>query len=251
KKDIWDTVEVTGEVHGYPEAKVFSVMPGKVHSKVKATGSRVEKNEPIIEIDRDEPAMEFSLVKVKSPLKGIITRYFVNEGETVFPSFPLAEIASIERVKINVQISEKDFSKVQNGLDAIFYVDTYPNAKYKGKLANLNQSLDEMSRTISADIVAPNIGYQLKPGMFAKVEIFAKKHQNALIIPQEAVMYNPGSENTVFVINNDGLASLRTVKLGLQTKGYVQVLSGVNEGEDVITVGQFNIKEGLKVKVSE
>ena len=81
KKDVWDSVFAAGEIHGEAEAKVFSGVPGKVNSKVKPIGSRIEKDETVIKIDSEGTDGEPAVEKVKSPLKGIITRYFVNEGE--------------------------------------------------------------------------------------------------------------------------------------------------------------------------
>ncbi len=244
KKDIWETIEVSGEVHGYSEEKIFSSVQGKVRSMAKNTGSRIEKNETIVEIVRNDPLRGDSVVKIKSPMRGVITRYFVNENDTVFPNFPLAEVASVERVKIEVKLSEKDSPKVQNGQDALIYVDKYPKSKFKGKLAYLKQL---ESKPVNADIDVPNIGYQLKPGMLVKVKILVKQYQNALVISQEAITRNIIKGNVVFVVDSEGFVVLRKVKLGLREEGVVHVLSGIGDGENVVNSGQLDIREGIKI----
>ena len=248
KKDIWDSVEAAGEIHGSFEAQVFSGVPGKVNSRIKPVGSRIDKNEVLIRVDSEGLDGEPSLENIKSPLKGIITRYFVQEGETIFPDFPLAEVASIERVKLFVRVSQKDYPKLQNGLAAIFYVPSYPEKPFSGKLSGIGEFSNTMAKTSAIEIEVPNTGYILKPGMNAKIEIHIKLYPNSLIVPMDAVMFDQGAESSVYVVGGDKIARLRKVKLGLEIKGFAQVLSGLSEGEEVVTASQTNIKEGMKIK---
>ena len=248
KKDIWDSIETTGEIHGEKEVKVFSDVPGKVNSILKPIGSKVKKNEPIIKIDSEAKDAESPQEKIDSPMKGVITRYFVKEGETVFPDFPLAEIASIETAKIEVQIAQSDLHRVRKGLEAQFYVDKYPDKVFKGRISAVNGSIDPKTRTGLAEIEAPNSGYYLKPGMTAKVDIRASQYPNSLVVPIDAIMFNPGADDTVFVVGSDMSLAVRKVKLGIQAKGFMQVVSGLSEGEKIVTESPSNLREGVKIK---
>jgi len=249
RKNLWEKVELTGDIRGYYEAQVFPKVPGKLKTRIKDVGTEVDNDETIATIDRDEPALEYVPAEVKAPFSGIITRYFASEGETVSPSRPLAEVATIDKVKIVGQISEKDISKISVGQKVEFFVDTYPNLKFYGKVIRLSQVLDALTRTLTVEAVAENPEKKLKPGMFAKVEIFVKAHVGSIVIPRKAVIYNPDGANTIFVVDENNIAHERKVKIGLELIDEVEILSGVKEQEIVVTVGQYNLKEGTPVEV--
>ncbi len=248
---LWDKVEFTGDIRGYYEAQIFPKVPGKLKLRVKDVGETVNStNETIAMIDRDEPALEYAPAEVKPPFAGIITRYFASEGEMVSPAKPLAEIASIEKIKLVGQVSEKDISKIAVGQKVNFWVDGYPDVKFSGEVIRLSQVLDALSRTASVEVAADNPTIKLKPGMFARAEILVKPRYGALVVPRKAIIYSAEGDSTIFVVDENNIAQERKVRLGLETIDVVEILSGVKEGESVVTVGQYNLQNGSKVSVS-
>ena len=138
KTALWDTLELTGDIRGAYEAKIFPKVPGKLKQRTAEVGITVTKGQAIATIDRDEPALSFSLADVTSPLDGVITKYYANEGETVSPSQPIAEVATIDSIKIVVQVSEKDLSRVFKGQDVRFTIDSYPNRRFTGTVTTVS-----------------------------------------------------------------------------------------------------------------
>lgn len=246
KKDIWETVEASGEIHGGKELNVYPFVVGKVREITKPTGSEVDKDEALIFINPEDPSVKPFLTKANSPLKGIITRYFVKAGQTVFPGFPLAEVASIENIRVVVQASEKDFYKISPDEDAYFYVSGYPKTEFKGKVKKVS-ALNSETKTAEVEIVAQNLNYKLRPGMKASVEIFVRRDQNSLVVPLEAVVFTSDSENTLFVVGKGNTVEIKIVKIGLENRGLAQVVSGLNEGDEVVTQGQSSLKNGSKL----
>jgi len=248
RRTLWETVLLTGDVRGYYEAQVFPKVPGKLKNRIKDVGEEVKNDETFAIIDRDEPALEYAPAEVKAPFSGIITRYFNSEGETVSPAKPLAEVASIEKIKLVGPVSEKDLNKIAVGQKVNFYVDTYPGVKFSGEVARLSQVLDALSRTATVEVIAENPSKKLKPGMFARAEILVGLHSYTLVIPRQAVIYNADGANLVFVVENN-VARERKVRLGLELTDVVEVISGLKEGETVVTLGQYNLRDGLPVEV--
>lgn len=246
--DVWETIEITGDVRGYFEARVFPKVPGRLKERLKEAGEKVSRDETFAAIDRDEPAFEYALAEVKSPFDGIITRYFASPGEMVSPQAPLAEVSSTDRIKVVVQVSEKDIMKISAGQSARFYLDSYPKRAFSGKVENISRSLDSVTRTSGAEISAQNPDGILRPGMFARVEILVNRRDGAIVVPRSAVIFNPGGESVVFVVK-DSVASRRNVRLGISGTEIIEVLSGVTAGESVVTMGQYGLSDGDKVNV--
>ena len=249
RRTLWETVLLTGDIRGYYEAQVFPKVPGKLKSRVKDVGEEVKSDETFAVVDRDEPALEYAPAEVKAPFSGIITRYFSSEGETVSPAKPLAEVASIEKIKLVGQVSEKDLNKISVGQKVNFYVDTYPGVKFSGEVVRLSQVLDALSRTATVEVIAENPSKKLKPGMFGRAEILVRAHSYAMVIPRQAVIYNADGENMVFVMENNNVARERKIRLGLELSDVVEVVSGLKDGETVVTLGQYNLKDGALAEV--
>lgn len=248
RANIWETVDLTGDVRGYFEARVFPKVPGKFKERLKEAGERVSRDETFATIDRDEPAFEYALAEVKSPLDGIITRYFSSPGETVSPASPVAEVSSTERIKVVVQVSEKDIIKIVSGQSAKFYLDSYPSRTFTGRVENISRSLDSVTRTSAVEISAENPDGIIRPGMFAKVEILVRNRPWTLVVPRSAVMFNPGGDNAVFIVD-DGLSRRKVVRTGISGVNVIEILSGISEGDKIITLGQYSLSDGDKVNV--
>jgi len=250
---IEEVIYLTGNIKGEKEVQIYADVPGKLIKKLKDVGDPVKKDEVIAMIDRDEVALKFSEAEVKSPIDGEVTRYFADLGESVFPAqsmprSPLVMVADMDKVKVIVNIIEKDVGRVKVGQEARIYVDAYPEKPFIGYVKTVSKSLDLLSRTAQAEIVIDNPEHFLKPGMFAKVNLIVKRYIGVIIIPRTALIERE-DENVVFTIK-EGMAEKRIVKCGVLNDTKVQIIKGLNEGEDVIVEGNYGLIEGTKIKVS-
>jgi len=190
---------------------------------------------------------------IRAPFSGVIVQKFRNEGEMVaqpmgMPSTPpLVVLMDISRVKVEVDIPEKRIGEVKVGQSAYVTVDGYPDKIFEGRVINVVPFVDPVSRTFKVKIEVPNEGKLLKSGMFARVKMVTKKHQNVLVVPLKAILKR-GQEEVVFVVE-DSLAHLRRVKTGLSDEGKIEILSGINEGDRVIIEGNYGLTEDTKVEV--
>ncbi|MFH1368953.1 MAG: efflux RND transporter periplasmic adaptor subunit [Elusimicrobiota bacterium] len=248
-KDLEELINLTGDVRGVSEAKVYSSVPGKLLEKKKDIGDIVYKNDVIAMVDRDEPALEFKASEVKSPLDGVITHYFLDVGEAVSPQTPVFEVATVDRVKIVTNISEKDIPKVKKGLRVRFSVDAYPENTFPGTVSKIGQSIDLQSRTAQVEIAVSNENSLLKPGMFAKLEIIVSVRTGCLTLPADAVGESD-AQRYVYIIK-DFIAYKKIIKTGVSQGPYIQVLEGISAADDVAVLGWQNLREGMKVEVVE
>ncbi|HWD93088.1 MAG TPA: efflux RND transporter periplasmic adaptor subunit [Verrucomicrobiae bacterium] len=178
-------------------------------------------------------------LQIVSPASGYVMDKMVTQGQMVEAGTKLYEIVDHSAIWVLAQIYEQDLPFIQPDQEAMLTVTYWPGKVFRGKVSFVYPTLDEKTRTATARIELPNPGHMLRPGMFASVEITPEMKASALLVPDSAVLRS-GQKNTVFVALAGGRFEPRTVTLGLAGEnGEDEVLSGVKEGEDIVTSGQF------------
>ena len=246
-KTVEELLFLTGDIRGANVAGVFPKVPGKMMKKIREVGDSVAKGEIFALIDRDEPALKYAPAEVTAPLDGVITRYFVDLGQNLTTSIQLCEIAEISSVKVIVNVTEKDLPKVKLGQKVRFNNDAYPGTVFEGRVLKISEALNLMTRSSEVEILAQNPGNLLKPGMFARVKIVLGVHENARVVPKNA-MEQSMEKYYVYVVEG-GSAFRKEVKPGLIFENEVEILSGAEAGQKVITIGWHNVSDGGEVEI--
>ena len=140
---------------------------------------------------------------------------------------------------LQAQIYEQDLGYVRLGQEAIISLSYFQDRVFRGRVAYIYPAVDEKTRTAKVRIELHNPGFFLKPGMFATVRIVSELEPSALVVPGMAILRS-GEKNTVFVALDSGRFEPRAVALGLEAEDDMyQVISGLSEGERIVTSGQF------------
>ncbi|MDL2230626.1 efflux RND transporter periplasmic adaptor subunit [Alistipes sp. OttesenSCG-928-L06] len=186
---------------------------------------------------------------LRSPVTGVVTERNYDPGDMFSMGSTILTVMQIDRVKVQVNISEGYFPQVKVGMPVEIKLDVYPNEVFEGKVSLIHPSVDATTRTFTTEITIPNGGAKLRPGMFSRVAInFGIEEQ--IVIPDVAVQKQAGSnERFGFVVEN-GVAKRRTFAVGRQVGNYVVVLSGINAGEDVVIAGGQKLLDGAAVEVT-
>jgi hypothetical protein len=151
----------------------------------------------------------------------------------------LYRLADLGIVWVQSQIYEQDLALLKLGQEAEVSLSYLPDRKFRGRITYIYPTVDEKTRTARVRMEFHNPGFFLKPGMFATVEIHAELEPEALLIPDTAILRS-GDKNTVFVALENGRFEPRTVTLGPRSESdQIQILTGLKEGERVVTSGQF------------
>ena len=187
--------------------------------------------------------------RIVAPFRGEVSKKHVDAGALVSPSTPVVSLVHTEVLKIVANVLEKDIPLLKTGMKAKIQVDSYPERVFEGRVEKINATLDLSTRTLQAEIYIPNPGRLLKPGMFANVNVVLQEKPQALVLPKEAVI-EAGGEMFVFVAV--GKQALRkTVTLGYEQDRLVEVLTGIQEGDQVVIKGQQLIKDGSAIRIVE
>ncbi len=185
-----------------------------------------------------------------SPISGVVTARNYDPGDMT-GSLPILTIARTQPVKIVINISESELSKVKRGMPAIVTFDTYGDEIFNGTVTLVAPTVDQASRTFGAEITLPNSDNRILPGMFGRVELSLGTARR-VVVPDKAVVKQPGSGNHyVYVYNPDGTVSYNKVELGQRLGDSYELISGVEPGSTVVVSGQTRLANGIKVKVAK
>jgi Cu(I)/Ag(I) efflux system membrane fusion protein/cobalt-zinc-cadmium efflux system membrane fusion protein len=183
-----------------------------------------------------------------SPYGGIVTEKKTFEGMRVMTGEELLQISDISSVWVNADIYEFEVPWVKVGQLAQVELSFAPGRVFVGKVSFVYPYLEPKTRTAQLRIVLANPGFELKPDMYANVRIETEPVANVLAIPDHAVL-NSGKGQTVFVALGEGRFEPRAVQTGVTNdEGYIQILSGLSEGEQVVTSAQFMLDSESKLR---
>ena len=206
----------------------------------------LKKNEVICEIDRDEPVLKYTLYELKSPIDGILAKYYVDVGGMVSQQTPVCIISDTSKVRLIFSVAENIVNKIQKNSYVRFEVE---GKTFVSKNLQLSNYIDPVSRSMEVRVVLDNPNGDLKSGSFVKGElVFYEKY--SLVVPSEAVL-DVDNKKVVYVVKEDKTVEEREVKTGLRYKDYTEILSGVKQGEKVVYQGGEVLTNGMKVEVTE
>ncbi len=246
-EDLKRALEYVGTIKGQDEAIVYPKVSGKIIEKVKEEGALVNKGEAIAYIDRDEVGLKFEKAPIESPLSGVVGRIYVDIGANVTPQTPIAMIADMKGVEIELTIPEKYLPEILLGQEADIKIDAYPDEVFKGKVTEISPVLDVETRSAPVEITIIDEKQHLQSGMFAKVKLVIEEHKNVPIIIKEAII-GKETDAYVFVIDNN-TARMQKVTLGMRQGPYFEVRQGLKAGDAVVVMGQQRLKNNSKVLI--
>jgi len=178
-------------------------------------------------------------LSVSAPRDGVVVEKMVVEGQMVEAGMKLYRVADLSTVWVQSQVYEQDLGFIKLGQEAVVSLSYLPDRKFRGRVTYIYPTVDEKTRTAKVRMEFHNPGFFLKPGMFATVQIESEIEADAILVPDMAVLRS-GEKNTVFVALDGGKFEPRTVTIGARSvDNNYQVLSGLKEGERVVTSGQF------------
>jgi HlyD family secretion protein len=216
-------------------------------------GARQEDRDALLaQMQEAEAAVRLAEIHLKNttiraPVSGIISKRYMDLGALVGTSTPILRIVAMDRVKVIVQVVESELAQLSSGAAADIRVDAYEDEVFKGTVARVSPTVDSESRTADVEIRADNREHRLKPGMFARVNLVVQRRNGVLVLSKDSLLKESGPPR-VFV-HDSAKASLRKVTLGLEGERYIEVLGGLQEGDEIIVAGHYELRDGMPVKV--
>lgn len=197
-------------------------------------------------LEKGEPIQN---VPIASPASGFVIEKNVVEGSSVEPGTKLLRIANLDEVWIEAELYEADLPLVAKGQAAVVTLPYLPGKRFEGKVTLVYPYLSSATRTGKVRIELDNEQVELKPDMYATVELSADRGQR-LVVPESAVIY-AGPRRIVFLDLGAGRLRPQRVEVGIKTGDHYEVLGGLQAGDIVVTSGNFLVAAESRLKSAE
>jgi RND family efflux transporter MFP subunit len=192
-----------------------------------------------------EAQINLENTRIAARMSGYVDKRRVDPGALVSPTTPLCTIVNTNPAKVVINVPENDIPLLQvDGLAAVT-VGT-GEVEHQGRVNRIAPTVDVTTRTIVSELLVPNANGALRPGMYADVLLVAREKADTLVVPEEALIRRNGQTDVLRVVED--VARTTRVTLGIVGEGYAEVIDGLEEGELVVTRGQYVVKDGDPVR---
>ena len=205
------------------------------------------------EEDVEHAQTRLSKAIIRSPRKGVISWRNVNVGDYVgeMGAKPMFRIVDNRVLELTVTVPSGEMGAVRMGQALTFSTDAIPGKTFAGKVMFINPTVNESDRSVRVVAEVENTPEQLKGGLFVKGQILTGKRTGVIKIPRIALLtWDVAATKAEIFVVNENVAHRRTVRTGNISGDQVEIISGLASGQQVITRGGFNVKDGDKVNVT-
>jgi len=194
---------------------------------------------------------------IRAPFAGRLGIRSVNLGQFVHDGDPIVSLHSLDPVYVEFTLPEQQLGRVKPAMPVRVTIDSSPGQVFTGKVTALNPEVDPSTRNIKVQATVANASGDMRPGMFARVQLVLPETQPLIVIPSTAVLHAPYGDS-VFVVNEvkDGKSGksvkqvqMTTVRLGETRGDFVAVTTGLKEGQTIATTGVFKLRNGSPVAI--
>jgi membrane fusion protein (multidrug efflux system) len=194
---------------------------------------------------------------IQASFPGQLGIRMINLGQMLHEGDPIVSLQSLDPVFVNFLLPQQKLGKIQSGLTVRVTTDALPGELIEGKITAINPEVDSATRNIRIQATVANPDERLRPGMFANVAVVMPNLEKVYAIPSTAVLYAPYSDSVFVVEEKQGegggpsgkILRQQFVKLGEERGDFISVLSGLKEGEIVVSTGVFKLRTGQSVVV--
>lgn len=185
-----------------------------------------------------------------SPVTGIVTARNYDSGDMYTTAEPIFVVEQIRPVKLKVNVSESLFTKLKKGNEVDVRLDVYGDEVFKGRISLIYPTIDPDTRTFPVEIKITNNDNRVRPGMFARVTMNFGALQH-VVAPDRAIVKQSGAGDRYIFVYKDGKVSYQKVELGRRMNDKYEIISGVNDGDQVVVTGQSRLTNGMEVEIEK
>jgi membrane fusion protein (multidrug efflux system) len=192
--------------------------------------------------------LNYNYSEIRAPIAGVVSSRDVKLGQSIDANSVAFRITDTHELIAYLQIPQTELAKFSAGHNASLQVDAMPGTDFAATIARISPTIDTRNGTFRVTAIINNNDGDLVPGMFARFAVAYEKHEDALLIPVDAIVQED-DEIAVYVVA-DGSVVRRTVTTGIVTNGQIEILNGLAEDEEIVVVGHSGLRDGSKVLAS-
>jgi len=191
--------------------------------------------------------LQLSYTRIRSPISGYITERVIEIGTKVVNNQQVYTVEDFSPLLVKVFVPTSDIVNLKKGMKVQITTDILKGMKFDGKIKLINPRIDVQSGTVKVTIEVFDEQLNLRPGMFVETNVLVSKKPEALVIPKKSIVYKRGKP-LVFVFDK-GKVQQREITTGISERDSIEILSGLEEGDLLVTVGVETLKDKMQVKV--
>ena len=192
-------------------------------------------------------SLELDYTQIRAPIDGVISERYIKIGNTIRVNDPLYKVTGLDPLVAYLHVPEREYRQLTAGQPVAIDIDALADQRIIAAVTRVSPIVDPATGTFKITIEIHDEARTIKPGMFGRISIVYDRHDNVLQVPRSAIVEELGNES-VFVVE-DGNAVRRPVKTGYGENGMIEITDGLEETDNVITVGQVGLKPGATVTV--
>ncbi|MCQ2582656.1 MAG: efflux RND transporter periplasmic adaptor subunit [Treponema sp.] len=246
--DMQAYVTTNGEVETQTSIDVFPSIGGKIVQMNVSLGSTVKKGDVIAYVDPSEPGSYYSNSPIVAPISGSILTTPLKTGQKVNVSSVITRIGDINNLQITAKVPERYVADLKIGQKAEIRLEAYPDDIFSAKVVKISPVVDPSTRTKEIILNFTKADSKINAGMFARVKLYTTVYSNVISINQDSIVNN-NDDYFLYVVKEDNTVERRKVTLGANIDGYYQILTGIEDGEIVVTEGMLTLYEGAEVNI--
>jgi RND family efflux transporter MFP subunit len=241
-------VVINGDVIPRTQVPIYPTVGGKLTEARVQVGDRVQQGAILAMVDPSRPGEVYGQSPVLSPVSGTILQAPVVLGDTLTSQTVVYLVGDISRLLVETFVPERFSPLVRKGLAAAVSLEALPGETFAAVVDEVSPVLDPGSRTLKIRLRFTAQYPRIRAGMFAQVSLVTQTRKDVPIIPREAAINTYGSW-IAFVVTDEQRAQRRELRLGLESEAAMEVLSGLEPGEQVVTGGQNFLSDRDLVRV--
>jgi len=247
-------LDQTGPTSQYQQAKALADNSEKNYKKMaylyeQGAVAEVTYDAAKTEYEVNQASFEAAaqLVKIKSPIDGIVTAVDVSAGDYTYLGQKLATVADFSKMRVKIDVNSRDIHYFKKGA-SVFVESENGGDKIEGKVNSVAESADPVTRSFEVEVSLDNSSGRLKPGMFVRVSIVKQNLPGVIAVPRRAIL-TLDSKDVIYVVRDDR-AFQQPVMLGPDVDGHTVISSGLSVGDMIVTLGQEYLQDSMKVKIT-
>lgn len=210
----------------------------RARAQMEVAGARVDRRR--VELEQKE---------VRAPFDGVLGSRLVSPGDRVDHEIDIVQIDAIERLRLLFTLPEMAVGLVRIGYPLEISVAPYPGETFRGEIYFIAPTVDPQNRRLTVKALVPNENHRLRPGLFADIRAKVAEHPDALVVPETAVTYDARGA-FVWKVDAEGVASRSSIEMGIRAGGRIEILSGLEEGDRIVSAGSHKVLPGATVKTA-
>ena len=191
--------------------------------------------------------LELDYTQIRAPIDGVVSERFIKIGNTIKAGDPIFHVTSLSPLVAYLHVPEREYRKIAAGQPAGIRIDALGGDPILAYVTRVSPIVDPTTGTFKITIEIDNEQNRIKPGMFGRMAITYDRHENALQIPRSAIIESATA--TSVLVEEEGIAIRKAVQTGYSINGMIEITNGLDDGENVITVGQVGLKSDSRVNV--